>query len=736
VDGEVRVEELTAPAVTAAEEAAPEAIAAEESAPAGETLARDDRHCFIDRELSWLQFNLRVLREAGDQSVPLLERLKFLGIYRSNLEEFFMVRVGSLTHRAVLLPDERDEKTGWTAREQLRHILPEVAAQQDTESKIYRRLLQDMKAADIDVVDFRKMNKVDEVMARKFFSEIRPLLSPRVVDAEHPFPFIDNKEICVAVSLGKGERKEDFRLGLVSLVRVPLYRVVDVDDRQKVILTPEMVCHFAPQLFKKQEVRESVLLQVTRNADVFIEDDLRSFDADFRASMEKMLRKRKRQQPVRLLLSAKPSGRMLSALIKSVKVPEDNVFVCKMPFDLSFGSGLRRDKDMKYPERRGKRTIQLAKGQFFPYLEKKDILLCYPYQSMNGFVDLLYEAADDPDVVSIRITLYRLSASSKVAAALAYAADRGKSVLCLLELRARFDEQSNIDYSEVLEDAGCQVIYGLPDMKVHSKLCLITRKKGDGVQYFTQVGTGNYNETTSEQYTDISIITSQHAVGEDAAAIFDALSLGQAPAETETLWCAPNNYRTRVLEFLARETEKGPDGFVAVKVNSMNDLAVMRALIAASQAGVHIEMYVRGICCLRPGIEGFTDNITVHSIVGRYLEHSRIFIFGKGEEQRIFVGSGDLLNRNTQRRVEVFIECLTPETREDALRIMASLREDRERSWLMRPDGSYTKDEMIPGTASQDRLYEYFAGRTVEKLPEKTEIKHGWLWRLFHRGKA
>ena len=699
---------------TAAEPAQPEK-------PEKPEKPENDRMCFVDRELSWLQFNLRVLETAGDSTVPLLERLKFLGIYRSNLEEFFMVRVGSLSHRAILLPNEKDEKTGWTASEQLSHIMSEVNAQQNTVLKIYRGLIQDLKAAGIDVLDFRKVGKMDEVVARKFFSEIRPLLSPRVVDAEHPFPFIGGREHWVAVALKKGDKGDDIRLGLVPVLRVPPYRVVEVDGRQKVILTAEMVSYYAQLLFKKQEVRESVILQVTRNADVFIEQDLSGFDLDFRSSMEKMLRKRKRQQPVRLQVTGKPSPKLLAMLVKALKVPEPNVFVRALPCDLSFGSGIRKSPGMKYDERRPQRTVRLQKGELIPYLEKKDLLLSYPYQSMNTFVELLYEAADDPEVVSIQITLYRLSASSKVAAALAYAADRGKSVLCLLELRARFDEQNNIDYSEVLEDAGCQVIYGLPEMKVHSKLCLITRRKGDRVQYITQVGTGNYNEITSEQYTDLSLMTSKDAVGRDAAQVFEALALGQAPAETEALWVAPNSFRTRVLDMIRAETEKGSAGHIAIKVNSMNDLAVMRALIEASRAGVPVELFIRGICCLRPGIEGYTENITVKSIVGRYLEHSRIFVFGEGEGQRIFIGSGDLLNRNTQRRVEAFIECVTPDTRADVLRIMDSLREDKERCWDMYHDGTYVRGNIVPGTASHDILYKYFGERIVESVPVTSE---------------
>lgn len=685
---------------------------------------------FLDRELSWLQFNLRVLEQAGDPTVPLLERLKFLGIYRSNLEEFFMVRVGSLTHRAALLPNDRDEKTGCTPGEQVSAILSAAAAQQGREERIYRRLAEDLRDVGIDIVDYHKMTKQEEVVAKKFFSELRPLLSPCVVDGGHPFPFIANREICVAAAIGRGD---GFRLGLVSLLRLPPWRVVELDGRQKVLLTAELVRHFAPQLFKKQEVRDAVLIRATRNADVFIDDDLRDYDADFRTSMEKMLRKRKRQQPIRLIIGGKPSARLRTALLKDLKVLEENVFTTKLPFDLSFGAGVKKTPDMKYPERRSRKTVKLQKGEFFPYLEKKDLLLSYPFQSMNAFVEFLYEAADDPDVVSIRITLYRLSASSKIAAALAYAADRGKSVLCLLELRARFDEQNNMDYSEVLEDAGCQVIYGLPEMKVHSKLCLVTRKRGGSVQYFTQVGTGNYNEVTSEQYTDLSVITSNERVGRDAAQTFEALSTGRTPPETAALWVAPLSYRSRVLELIETEIKKGNAGRIAIKVNSLNDIDIMAALIRASCAGVRTELFIRGICCLRPGVARYTENITVRSVVGRYLEHSRIFAFGEGVEQRIFVGSGDLLNRNTRRRVEAFIECVTPETREGVLAILDALRADREKSWTMQPDGTYTRSGRLAGTASHDTLYEYFGAKTVEPLPP--EKKHGRIWKFFHRKK-
>ena len=672
-------------------------------------------NCFCDRELSWLQFNLRVLMESGDKSVPLLERLKFLSIYYSNLDEFFMVRVGSLTHRSIFLPDVTDGKTGWTASTELKKILAEVSRQQTIAENLYRELLADLKAADIDVLDFRRLGKAEETMCRKAFAELRPLLVPRIVDGRHPMPFLGNKEECVAVAMGKGD---SLQLGLVPLYRLPDYKVFELQGRQKVAVVSELIGHYAAQLFKKEDVRESCVVRITRNADVFIEDDLRSFDADFRASMEKMLRKRKRQLPVRLQLDGKPSKAFMSLIQRSFGVADRSCFTGSVPFALGFGSGLKRTPEMKFDERKSVRSVKLRKGEYFKYLEKKDILLSFPYQSMTPFIDLLYEAADDPTVTSIRITLYRLAASSKLAAALAYAADQGKEVLCLLELRARFDEQNNIDYSEVLEDAGCTILYGLPEQKVHSKLCLITRQKGERVSTITQVGTGNYNEVTSEQYCDVSLITADETVGRDAAAVFDALALGQLPSETETLWVAPLSFKPRLLELLEREREKGSEGFVSIKVNSLNDMDVMAELIRCSQAGVRVELFIRGICCLLPGIPGATENITVRSVVGRYLEHSRIFVFGRGQERRIFMGSGDLLNRNTRRRVEACIEAKEPEIKEQLLEIMEAFRQDREKGWLMQSDGSYVKAPGGEGTASQDRLYRYFPAKTVEPIPE------------------
>jgi len=689
-----------------------------EKLTAEQTASLPEPDCFIDRELSWLQFNLRVLMEAGDPAVPLLERLKYLSIYQNNLDEFFMVRVGSLIHRNILFPDYTDAKTGWTISEELKRISPAVARQQKTAEEIYRKLTADLSAADIEILDYRRISKVDESVSRKIFAEMRQLLSPRIVDAEHPLPFLENQHSYLAVLLGKGEKTA---LGLVNLSRLPAYRSFELDGRQKIALTDDLVAHFSELIFKKYDVRSRCIFRVTRNADVVIDESALSDDEDLRSSMKKLLRKRNRQQIVRLQICGKPDHRLRELLDKYIRLPERQVFQSAVPFRLNFGSGVSAGAELKFPERHSVRNVQLHKGDFFPYLEKHDLLLSFPYQSITPFIELLYEAADDPEVLSIRITLYRLAASSKLAAALAYAAERGKDVLCLLELRARFDEKNNIDYSEMLEEAGCSVIYGLPTLKVHSKLCLITRKCGEEIRYITQIGTGNYNEVTSEQYCDLSLISANPALGRDAAAAFEALALGQPPEQSEGLITAPNGFKDFLLAALDREIARGSEGFVAIKVNSLNDMDVMRRLIGCSRAGVTVELFVRGICCLLPGLPGLTEHIRVRSVVGRYLEHSRIYVFGTGEQQRIYIGSGDLLNRNTQHRVEAFAEVTTPETRAQVLEVMEAFRQDDVKGWDLQPDGSYVKASSPTGQASQERLYAFFSKATVELPPPAPE---------------
>ena len=704
---------------------------------------------YVNRELSWLEFNRRVLLEAADPQVPLLERLKFLMIYQSNLEEFYRVRIGILTHRAMLTPDSGDPVSGMLPEAQITAALQITREQQTLMETIWKGIREELHENKIDVLDFRKISKVDELMSKKLFGDIRDLLFPKIIPADQPLPFLWNGEGNVVAFLGRGAEQ---KICIIPLHRIPAYQSFEIDGCQKIVLTAQLVRHFLPLLLKKETIVQSAIVDVTRNADVFFSSMEDRADDNFRDKVSGMLSKRKREMPVRVRIFGKLTDPARALLIRKLRIPEDRVFTQSVPFDLSFRSCISGPASFRYPDRKPSRDIGLKKGEYFSYIEKHDLLLSFPFQSMMSFVDLIYEAADDPEVLSIKITLYRMSGSSKIAAALAYAADRGKDVLCLLELRARFDEQNNIDYSEMLEDAGCRVIYGLPDQKVHSKLCVITRQKVMILNRITQVGTGNYNEVTGEQYTDLSLITAREEVGREAEAAFTALENGEIPPEASALWIAPLSFKPRVLEMLDREIEKGENGRVAIKINSLNNREVMEKLIECSQAGVKVELFIRGICSLRPGVPGLTDNITVTGVIGRWLEHSRIYSFGEGEDQRLFIGSGDLLNRNLERRVEAFIEAVTPDTREQLNEILDALRNDKEKSWVMQPDGTYIREEGGEGTSSQEALYRYFSTRKVsltetpaepetkpERITEAGEGKNsggffGWLKQIIRKG--
>ena len=675
---------------------------------------------YINRELSWLEFNRRVLLEAADHRVPLLERLKFLMIYQSNLEEFYRVRIGILTHRAILTPDKADSLSGMLPEAQINEVLRVTREQQSLMESIWKGIREELRAQKVEVLDFKKISKVDELMSKKLFGDIRDLLFPKIIGIDQALPFLWNGESNVIAFLGRGTEQ---KLCIIPLHRIPAYQSFEIDGCQKIAPTAQLVRHFLPLLLKKENVVQSVIVEVTRNADVFLSSMEDRADNDLRNKVSGMLSKRKREMPVRVRIYGKLTDPARALLIRKLHISENRVFTQTVPFDLSFRSCIGGPASLRYQERRPSRDIGLKKGEYFRYIEKRDLLMSFPFQSMNLFVDIIYEAADDPEVLSIKITLYRMSASSKVAAALAYAADRGKDVLCLLELRARFDEQNNIDYSEMLEDAGCRVIYGPPDHKVHSKLCVITRQHGGALSRITQVGTGNYNEVTGEQYTDLSLITARDEVGRDAEAAFSALTDGELPPEAKALWIAPLSFKSRVLELLDREIEKGEEGHVAIKMNAMNNREMMEKLIECSQAGVKVELFIRGICSLRPGVPGLTENITVTSIVGRWLEHSRIYSFGDGEDQRLFIGSGDMLNRNLEGRVEAFIEAVTPDTREQLNQILDAIREDKEKAWIMQPDGTYLLDESTEGTSSQEALYRIFSATKVSLADAEKEEK-------------
>ena len=689
---------------------------------------------FLNRELSWLAFNRRVMQEAADTRLPLYDRLRFLSIYCSNLDEFYMVRVGGLVDRDLLRPWRAEPLTGLTPREQIDRILAETARQKKEFEPLYREVAAGLAAQGVELLDFARIDPVDELLAKKYFDELQPLLSPQVIGRGHPFPFLRNKEQYV-LALFRGKDGA----GIVPVTRLPKFFVFRVEGVQKIALTAELVRHFVKKLFPKQTVAETTILRITRNAEISAGDVMDDCDADFRAVMERLLRRRRRLEPVRAQLAGKPSDRMLEFVCAQLDLPKKCVFSSRVPLDLSFVLALPEAVELSalraaLPE--PAKNVALKKGDYFGYLARHDLLIALPYQSINPFVDLLYEAADDPNVTSIQITLYRLAGSSRIAAALAYAADRGKQVTCLLELRARFDEQNNIDYSRMLEEAGCTILYGLTEYKVHTKLCLITRRCPGGICYYTQVGTGNYNEKTAEQYTDLMLLTSDPAIGRDAAKTFDRLARGETVGETEALWLAPEGYKPQLMAHIDAQTRLGPDGYIGIKVNSMNDADVMARLVRASEAGTEVELFVRGICCLRPGVPGRTEHISVRSIIGRYLEHERIFVFGRGDAQEVFIGSGDLLERNTMRRIEAFTAVTDPNARAEVLEVLSAMRRDNRQAWIMQPDGSYLRpDPTGEPFVSQTYLHTYFAGRTVTKsapsAPPRPQKKLPWWRRLW-----
>lgn len=696
---------------------------------------------FVNRELSWMEFNLRVLSESLNPKIPLMERLKFLSIYFSNLDEFFMVRVGSLHDQSIVEPDKLDDKTGLNAADQIDAILNKANQINPIAQKAWESICLELRNQDIDILDLRHLSKLDEQIVQKYFSEeMRPLLSPQIIDRQHPFPFLKNKESFIVSVLES--KDENICLGIVPFSQLPPYFIFNINQRRKILFTADVLLHFAQKLFGKQKIQEKHVMRVTRNADISVDEGLFDFDIDFRGVMTEMLKKRRRLDVVRLQFSSQPGEKLSAFLCKKLKVSPNCILVHSIPLDFSFGfalpSALDPHKDKKqwyYHEAKPFVPVDFANGDgggAINYLQNHDLLLSFPFHSTKPFVDLLNEAADDPSVLSIKISLYRLANHSKIASALAHAAEKGKEVLCVLELRARFDEQNNINYATMLEEAGCTVIYGLSDYKIHAKLCLITRKIHNQIRYITQVGTGNYNEKTSELYTDLSFISTDQAMGEDATHVFQALCMGEVVDSTKSLWVAPNCFEPNVIKYIDEQIEacrSGKEGYVFIKVNSLNDMEIMEKLIEASQAGVKIEMVIRGICCLCPGVEGYSDNIRIKSIVGRYLEHSRIFIFGADEDtQRIFMGSGDLLNRNTRRRVEVFTEVKSADARRDIKRLVDAIRMDNQNSWQMLADGSYLKDtsDHAEPLDSHKYLHEYF-----EKPLELPAKKHSLRERLF-----
>ena len=686
----------------------------------------------MNRELSWLKFNERVLNEAGNPAVPLAERLTFASIYQSNLDEFYRVRVGTLMDQMESKEVVRENKTNMTSEQQVKAILQETRDLDQKKAAIYEQLMGELEPKGIRLINFNKLSAEEGKLLETYFdNEIAPYLSANIVSKQQPFPFLKNKDIyAVALLETKGGKT---RTAIIPCSNNVFRRLIDIPTRKGTfMLSEELILHFLPKMFKNYIVKEKSLIRVTRNADIDTET-IYDEDLDYRDAMENLIKQRKRMSPVRMEMSRELNKKLTSSLCKEIKVDKDHVFLSRVPLDLSFvfalqgylrsleQNGTADTKSLFYQRRAPRMTPQLdSKAPLIPQVMKKDVLLSYPFESIKPFISLLDEAAKDESVVSIKMTLYRLADKSQIVDALVEAAENGKEVVVLVELRARFDEESNIEYSRILEEAGCRVIYGLNGFKVHSKLCLISRKTEDGVSYVTQIGTGNYNEKTSALYTDLSLITGNQAIGKEAAEVFAALLKGETVEKTDLLLVAPKCLQNRVLEMIDEEiahAKQGEESYIGIKINSLTDKAIITKLVEASQAGVKIETIVRGICCLIPGIEGYTENIKVVSIVGRFLEHSRIYIFGKGEDSEVYIASADFMTRNTIRRVEVAAPVYDEEIKKRLLRMFNTMLSDNVKARVMASDGNYYRKD-VNDKETRINSQEYFYDEAIKKAQQ------------------
>ena len=706
---------------------------------------------YENRELSWLRFNERVLEEAASASVPLGERLSFLSIFQSNLDEFFMVRVGSLTDRAKTAPGSRDSKTDMTPEQQLEAIMKEVRRLCAKKDEIYAQVMSELRKYGIQLINFSSLSDDDAAFLEKYFKkEIRPLLAPQIISKRQPFPFLRGKEIYAVVALsakkskngkhknsddgrddGSGKKKSAVKLGIVPCNSQMFPKLIKVPGREETfMLADELILHFMPKIFKGHDIAGKSLVRIIRNADIDMDDADFDDSTDYRRDMEKILKNRRKLAPVKVDYSRFMGSSVIALLCSYLGFSTERAFHSESPLDMSAAGMLRdvlKEKDRNsenyeleednyesfgephadklfYDRLVPQQSAYIdSKRSMIEQIKEKDVMLAYPYESIDPFIRLLSEAAFDPKVVSVRITLYRVADDSRIVRALEQAAENGKDVLVLVELRARFDEEHNIECSRALESAGCRIIYGFDHFKVHSKLCQIVRQGDEGLEYITQVGTGNYNEKTAGLYTDLCMMTASPDIAEDASHVFNSLSLGVLPEGMHTLMVAPNCLQDRVIDLIDREIKKAENNepaYIGLKMNSLSDKKIIDELIKASQAGVTVDMVVRGICCLMPGVPGYTENIRIRSIIGRYLEHARIYIFGAEPETcDIYIASADFMTRNTVNRVEVAAPVLDNDLRKRVLDMFDTMLADNVKAWIKQPDGSYNRASEIKETS-------------------------------------
>ena len=686
---------------------------------------------FANRELSWLKFNERVIDEADDKRVPLCERLTFVSIFNSNLDEFYMVRVGSLYDQMILAKKSKqefitgfDNKSMMTAEQQLDAVFAETRELLHKKDKIYARLMYEFDSQGVKLISFNDVEYSDAVYLENYFNKsILPILSPQVIGKKNPFPFLKNKEIYAVALLGS---KNNDKIGLVPCSNGIFDRLIPIpSDSRKYMLVEELILHFLPKIFKKYSVKSKSLIRIIRNADIDMDEAFFDEDMDYRDTMEQLIKERRRLCPVKLEYSRVLDDKVISELCKELKLDKKQVFYSESPLEMSFISKIQDDlrgrRELFYERRVPQNSKQLdIKQPIMDQIAKKDVLLSYPYESMHPLIKLLNEAGSDDRVLSIKMTLYRVAKNSQIVEALIEAAENGKEVVVLVELRARFDEENNIEWSRRLEEAGCKIIYGIEHIKVHSKLCLVTYKDGEDFKYITHVGTGNFNEKTAKLYTDLALITSDVNIARETADVFNNLGLGDVVEHTEHLLVAPKCLQNKVLELIDDEIKKaqnGEEAYIGIKINSLTDKTIIEKLVEASMSGVKIDMVIRGISCMVAGIEGYTDNITITSIVGRFLEHSRIYIFGKGKTAKIYISSADFMTRNTIRRVEVATPVYDDGIKERILRMFNTMLSDNVKARIMANDGNYYKKDVVDGV-SRLNSQEYFYDEVVKKAQQ------------------
>lgn len=678
-----------------------------------------------NRELSWLKFNQRVLEEARDITVPLLERMKFVAIFTSNLDEFFMIRVGSLFDMAHTDAGARDSRSGMTPGEQIEKILEAVAPLYKERDKTYADIKRQLHPYGVCGLDFKELEQNEKKYVKKYFKDqILPILSPQIVDANHPFPHLLNKEIYVTATLKMKEKD------MIGIVPVPQF-VSDIlylpGHDIRYIRMEKVIMEYLSLVFPQYEVSDPNYICVTRNADVAPDDEALEVEEDFRKLMKKTLHKRRRMAVVRLEVAEKLSPEAESYFCEKFKIKPNQIFRTKMPMKLAYMFAISGNlpepmkRSLTYPPFSPQNSARVQESiPMMRQIKRKDLLLFYPYESMNPFLRLIKEAAADPSVMTIKITIYRLAKKARLVEYLCAAAENGKEVTVLIELRARFDEQNNIDWSERLEEAGCRVIYGFEGYKVHSKVCLITYRNRNEIQYITQIGTGNYNEKTAAMYTDLSLMTGNPEIGKDASEFFKNMSIGNLDGVYQHLIVAPTSLKQKVLQLMDEEIRKGSSGRIIMKMNSLTDVDFIEKVSEASRAGVRIDIIVRGICCILPGIPGYTDNLRVMSVVGRYLEHPRIFSFGAGDEQKIYIGSADMMTRNTEKRVEVACPILDPDIKRQINHYLKVMLSDNIKARVLQSDGTYRKREQKePFVDSQAVFMEEALQRAKERPIEE-----------------